>query len=81
MSESEKQQHHNSRTWAAGIGAAAILVLGSWSWNSVTNRLDIVQTKQAIGYERLAKLDAEVAALKEGLARIEKKLDQALEHK
>lgn len=71
----------NGRTWAAGIGAAAVVALGSWAWNSVTGKVDAVQTVQASRGERITKVEAEIVALKEGLGRIERKLDQVLERK
>ena len=75
------QHHRNGRAWATGIGAAAVLTLGSWAWHSVTGRVDAVQVTQSQRGERIAKLETEMIGIKETMARIEKKLDQALERK
>ena len=62
----------------SGIVLSSVLGLSGWAWVSVASRVDAIQEKQSVGYQRLAKLDAEIGALKEGLIRIEHKLDEAL---
>ena len=74
------EHKHGAATIAvSAIVLAAVIMLGSWAWTSVANRVDAVQEKQSIGLQRISKNEAEITALKEGLARIEKKLDETLE--
>ena len=60
-----------------GLGGVAVM-MGSWQWNTLVVRVDTIQDRQSIGYQRLIKNDTEIATLKESLTRIEKKLDDAL---
>lgn len=81
MSDNGTRPHHHNRTWAAGVGAAALIALGTWAWNSVTGRVDAVQVIQSQRGERIAKLETEMIWMKDAIGRIEKKLDQLLERK
>ena len=71
-----------------GIVISALLALSGWAWLALAARVDAITTtvetireRQIVGYGRLAKNEAEIAALKESLIRIEKKLDEALREK
>lgn len=68
-------------TFAYNIILSALLALGGWSLLSTVNRVDAIQEKQSISFQRHAKNDAEIASLKEGMSRIEAKLDKALDRK
>ena len=65
----------------AKIVVGIVIAILCWAWTSLAMRVDSIQEKQSMGYQRLAKNDAEIAALREGMARIERKLDMVLETK
>lgn len=69
------------KSWALGLAVTVAVGALTFGWSSNATRLDHVQHTQQARGERIAKMEAEMIALHAQLARIERKLDMALERK